>query len=271
MRFTPTGTEPTSRLQLAVLARLAVLGVALLVVANASEETVTIDISVRSAVDRPFQGWSKAPVKEHGKLYALIAMDEAPSQMKIVRPVDQAGLAQTLRDELTKRDFREITPGETPDILLTVIYGRGWLRNPYLDDVFMDESGVPPIVTFSGLPTNLMRQKGHRFETKLQAAQYEKLFIRVTAWQNPSLAPAPKPGRKPKPKELWKTTMIVADPDHVDLNGIYKELLAAGAAYFDRQIEEEEVFIPATIPEGSVIMGPLEFLDEEKPARPDQK
>jgi hypothetical protein len=54
---------------------------------------------------------------------------------------------------------------------------------------------------------------------------------------------------------MWTTLMNVDDPDHRDLNGIYKEMFAAGAPYFDRAVEEAEVDVYKPLPEGNVKVG----------------
>ncbi len=225
-----------------------------------------LEINVRSAVDRPFQGWRKAPLKEHGKLYHIVAITEAPSALKLVRPVDEAMLLNALREALAKRGFSEALDDTMPDIILTVLYGRGRLRNPYLDGVMMDEYGDPPIATLTGLSTtHLIRQRTHGYETKLQAAQQEKLFVRISAWAHPD-APPPesKKEKDKKPRRLWKTDMVVDDPANRDLNLFIKEMLAAGSAYFDREMDREEVSIRTDIPEGKVILGEMRFLEEEE-------
>ena len=147
--------------------------------------------------------------------------------------------------------------------MLTVLCGRGYLRNPYLDDVNMDETTNPPTLTYVGLPTSLMRQKTHRFEEKLQAAQSEKLFIRVTAWANPDTQPEPKPGKKKKPKLLWKTTIVTDDPANRDLNQFMEKMLAAGSEFFDRKITTEEVFITTDLPVGNVQLGDAKEVPED--------
>jgi hypothetical protein len=99
-----------------------------------------------------------------------------------------------------------------------------------------------------------MRQREAGYEAKVQAAQQEKLFIRVTAWKYPEIP-------KEKPAELWKTTMVVDDPDHRDLNQITRQMLAAGADYFDRTIKDGEVRVNSATPPGRVILGPTKILE----------
>lgn len=230
---------------------------------RANAEDLPLDIQVRSDVDRPFKGLGREKAKEHGKLYAVAYIKETPGTVDLARPVDEVVLLKHLRTELTKRGFREAATEEQPEIILTVHYGRGFLRNPYLDDVNIDETSNPPVLTYVGLPTSLMRQKTHRFEEKLQAAQFEKLFIRVTAWDNPSKQPEPKAGKKQKPKQLWKTTMITDDPAHRDLNQFVEKLLAAGSEFFDREIKSEEAFIRTDLPEGYVKIGDAKVVSDD--------
>jgi hypothetical protein len=215
---------------------------------------IPLDIGVRSSVDKPFGGFHRQPPPVHGKVYLIAAVKEAPSPLKLVKRVDERGVVKALRQELNSRGYREITKDQTPEIVLTVVYGRGWLRNPYLADVIVNEMTNPPTVTIiGGMPTQLLKEREVGFESKLQKAQFEKLFIRVTAWKYPS---APKE----KPQELWKTTMNIDDPDNRDLNEVYKAMLAAGAPYFDREIAQEEVDVLKPLPEGHVKVGTPEIV-----------
>lgn len=237
-----------------------------------NSQEITLDIDVRSAIDRPFEGWSKAKVKPNGKVYGIAAVTDASGAVPLVRPVKQGEVLKHLRAELDRRGFREINPDEKPEIILTVHYGRGFLRNPYLSDVIYNETSDPPVATIiGGVPTQLMRQKEHGFEERLQKANYEKLFIRVTAWAYQEPDAKDKKGRKAKPRYLWKTDMIVDDPANRDLNLFIKEMFAAGAPWFDREMEKEEVTVSTGIPEGQVIIGPLTFPDDEPGAKPARK
>jgi hypothetical protein len=225
---------------------------------------ITLDIDVRSTVDRPYQGLRKAPREEHGKLYAIVSLTDASGADPLIRPVKQNEMLKQLRQELARRGFREITPAEKPEIVLTVFYGRGYLRNPYLNDVVMNETSDPPTATILGaMPTQLMRQKEYGFEERLQKANFEKLFIRVTAWVYIEPGTKTPKGKKPKPRELWKTDMIVDDPAHRDLNLFIQEMFAAGSRYFDQEIEKEEVTVSTDLPEGRVTLGPLEFPEDD--------
>jgi len=240
--------------------------------AKRNRQEITLDIDVRSAIDRPFEGWSKAKVKPNGKIYGIAAVTDASGAVPLIRPVNQGEVLKHLRAELDRRGFREIKSDEKPEIVLTVHYGRGFLRNPYLSDVIYNETSDPPVATIiGGIPTQLMRQKEHGFEERLQKANYEKLFIRVTAWAYQEPGDKDKKGRPAKPRYLWKTDMIVDDPANRDLNLFIKEMFAAGAPWFDREMDKEEVTISTDIPEGKVILGPLSFPDDKPGAKPKRK
>lgn len=226
-----------------------------------------VEIGVRSAVDQRWQGVRKLGPIEHGKVYLIASLNEVPSAEKLVQPVDEAGLLVQLRQVLNSRGFRESVAGETPDVVLSLLYGRGHLRNPYLANIDGDISAdsIAPTPAESQWAATLdprlydKRQWGY-YEHKLMAAQKEKLFIRVTAWKFPG-------DRKEKPAELWKTTMVVDEPDQHDLNELYPKMLAAGGAFFDRHLKQEEVTIATPLKEGSVKLGPLNILEEGVPAK----
>lgn len=236
---------------------------------------ITLDVDVRSSVDRPFQGLRKAPLKANGKHYSIAALSLAPSVATLVRPVDEGRMLLLLRQELSKRGFREFAGGkEPPEIILTVIYGRGWLKNPYMSymtETPNSEFGSGNVVTISGADPHFLRSKEFRFEEKLQKANYEKLFIRVTAWKYPDPKLKDPKGKKSVPRELWKTDMILDDPDNRDLNQFIEEMFAAGSAFFDREMDKEEITVSSVIPEGRVILAPLEFPDETSSAKPSSK
>ena len=65
---------------------------------------------------------------------------------------------------------------------------------------------------------------------------------------------------KTRPKMLWKTVMVVDDPDHRDLNRIAAAMLAAGAPYFDKEIREPEATVFKPIPDGRVNIGTPEVI-----------
>jgi hypothetical protein len=56
---------------------------------------------------------------------------------------------------------------------------------------------------------------------------------------------------------------VADDPAHLDLNLVTREMLAAGAGYFDRQIDQEEVQINSETLEGRVILSPLQVLETD--------
>jgi len=243
--------------------RLSPLSVLLLVLATglssrgaepAADPAAAIDIDVRASVDERWSGIHKGGAIEHGKIYGIASIKEVPATSKLLKPVNEARLVQELRAQLNAWGFTEITPKQKPDVVLTVLYGRGWLRNPYLKGTILNEdSDIVPVATIL-LPDQAMRQREAGYEAKVQAAQQEKLFIRVTAWKYPE---APQE----KPSELWKTTMVVDDPDHRDLNQVTMQMLAAGADYFDRVIKDGEVRVNSATPPGRVIVGPTKILE----------
>lgn len=55
--------------------------------------------------------------------------------------------------------------------------------------------------------------------------------------------------------------MLVDDPDHRDLNDVTKEMLAAGAEYFDRIIKDGEVQVNSASPPGRVMLGPMKIIE----------
>lgn len=245
------------------------IGSALAVIATAREpaepsEPLPLNIQVRAEVDRPFTRWGREEVKEHSKVYDIAVIEETQGDIPLVRPIDKTVVLTHLQKELAKRGFRPIAPGEAPGIILTVHCGRGYLRNPYLKGVHMDETTDPPTASIVGLQTHLINSRTAFHEQRLQEAQSEKLFIRVTAWANPDTLPEPKPGKRKKPKLLWKTTMVTDDPANRDLNLFVEKLLAAGSEFFDRDVEDPEVFIQTDLPEGFVKYGDMKVVDDDK-------
>lgn len=225
---------------------------------RAEETAQSVEISVRSSVDERWQGFRKLGPIEHGKVYAIVSISEAPSPVKLVRPVKEGRLVRQLREALNSRGFTEIVAGQKPDVLLTVVYGRGYLRNPYLAGAMVDEISEGVTKSTIILPTQLILQRQAGYEEKIQEAQLEKLFICVSAWKYPE-------SEDEKPASLWKTTMIVGGPHQYDLNQFTGAMLAAGADYFDRVINKEEVQIKTPVPEGSVTIGPLKVIDDDVP------
>lgn len=222
---------------------------------RAADATDSVNIDVRASVDERWEGVHKRGAIEHGKVFGIASIKEVPAGSKLVRPVDETKLVGLLRTELGRRGFTEMGATQKPDIVLTVLYGRGWLRNPYLQDAILNENADgAPTASITSLK-QAFRQREPDFEAKMQAAQQEKLFIRISAWKYPE-----QPGEKPV--EYWKTTMVVDDPDHRDLNQLMQEMLAAGSGYFDRIIKEE-VRVNRDVPAGKVIFGRTEIIETD--------
>ena len=62
---------------------------------------------------------------------------------------------------------------------------------------------------------------------------------------------------------LWKTIMVVDDPDHRDLNEVAATMLHAGAPMFDKLTKQKEVFVNTTLPEGHIKLGTPEVVGSE--------
>jgi hypothetical protein len=120
------------------------------------------------------------------------------------------------------------------------------------------QDSAPLTQTITGAsPMQLFDEKTPGYEAKLQKAGYEKLFIRITAWEYP-------PTPKSKPKMLWKTIMVVDDPDHRDLNKVASAMLAAGGPWFDKLHRKPEVEVRKPLPEGRVNVGVPEVKEPAK-------
>lgn len=240
----------------------------------AAEGENTFPINVRAVVDRPFKGFGVEPLHEHGKSYAIVSIKQIDNPTnRLARPVNEFALLKNLRHVLATHGFREAPANTRPEIILTVLYGRGWLRNPYLDDSMIDElsggidgisAGGARVVTIVGIPKNVIRHKEPGYEEKVQRADGEKLILNLTAWQPPE--PRKAGAKKVKPRQLWHTTINTDDADQ-DLNELMEKMLAAGAAYFDREIEQEEVSIPSTLPEGRVNVGTPTVVEPNPPRK----
>jgi hypothetical protein len=214
-------------------------------------------ITVRSSVEQAYTRFSKEPLHEHGKSYAIIAMDQV-KDIPLVKPANEGEILAQLRTVLSAYGFHEITPGTNPEIVLTVLYGRSHLRNPYLDKTIeIDGAGFGGVRVVSASVDQLVRERSTPgYAEKTISADAEKLFIAVTAWKFPSTA-------KEKPEQLWRTLMLTDDPDQ-DLNQLSKKMLAAGAGYFDHPMAAEEVTIPSSVAEGHVILGTPTIVDPKK-------
>jgi len=115
------------------------------------------------------------------------------------------------------------------------------------------QDSAPPGQTIVGDIGQLYDDKEFGHEANLQKASFEKLFIRVTAWETPKSADK-------KPRMLWKTIMVVDDPDHRDLNEVAATMLHAGAPMFDKLQKTKEVLVNTTLPDGTVNVGTPEVV-----------
>jgi hypothetical protein len=195
----------------------------------------------------------------HAKIYGVVAVSQVKSALKLVKPVDANAMLAILHRELSANGFRQCAKGSKPDILLTVSYGRGYLRNPYTRDQGALQHSVDGIPTqeITGDIQQLMDEKQAGFMAKSIKASYEKLFIRVTAFAYPS-NPADKP------KMLWKTIIVADDPDNRDLNSLAETMLKAGAPLFDKEVADKEIDLYKPLPNGRVDVGTPEVVPEPK-------
>ena len=214
----------------------------------------------------------------HSKIYGILSVEEIKSAYRLVKPVDEAMILQVLSGEMNKNGFKLYAPGQKPDVIITASYGRGELENPYVRDggetggdnragVFLqaihagggvsNDSGATTSVITGAFAQQLIDEKTPGYQAKLQKASYEKLFLRVTGWAYPTHS-------KAKPRMLWKTIMVVDDPDHRDLNTIAAKMLEAGAPFFDREIRDPEMNILKPVPDGRVNVGAPEVVDAKK-------
>ena len=267
--------KPLNPNPILLLSRLLLTIAALAGAGPAARAQEQLDVGVRSTVvDKPF-GRVKSQLqaaKPHGKIYGIVLVKQVKSQDKLVKPVDESAILQLLSTELNTHGYTLVAPGQDPEIVLTVYYGRGFLSNPYQIEGGRTETNAlsssvtssggqtlgAPSIAITGIPTQLFKEKGNGYEAKLQKAGFEKLYIRVAAWAYPS-----KP--KERARQLWNTTMVVDDPDHRDLNGVMEKMLKAGVAYFDHDITEPEVDVYEALPEGHVNVGAPEVVPAKKP------
>jgi hypothetical protein len=246
--FTPTPMKKILSLGLALVAASASL------IAQVTE----LNVGVRSNSE----GWpdvTKAAAaaraeKTRSQTYAILSVSQAEAENgdKLVKPVDAMAVALELERQLLLQGFIKTAPKTKPEVLITGEYGRGFLPNPY-QTAFrnpgdMEVEGLQTVNISGADMGQLMRQKENGYEAKLQKAGYEKLYLRVRAWKYPT-----KPGRTPDP--LWTTVMVVDDPDHRDLNVVFKDMLASGAAYFGRGTDKPEVDVFKPLPDGRVDIG----------------
>ncbi len=268
-------------------------GAAMGFAAGVRAQVNALEVGVRTKVVDRQHIWTRtdkaAPgTGGHGKVYGILAVAEIKSPYELVRPVDEGMILQTLSAEMNKNGFQLYRPGQKPDILITASYGRGELQNPYIRDAgetgadpragaylsdfavterqtatagvktahtgLANDSGAATTVIAGAFLQQLVDEKSFGYEAKLQRASTEKLYIRVTAWAYPA-------GRKAKTRMLWKTIMVVDDPDNRDLNDVAAKMLEAGAPLFDREVQEPEVSVFKEVPTGHVTVGGPEVVD----------
>jgi hypothetical protein len=243
--------------------RLLLIALFLALAARAQQNTGGLDVAVRSGIDQaekdrrdhdPAYGADSA---KRRRLFFLARVQEEKNDERLAQPVDAAALAKELTRQLEAHGFRRVQPGQKPEIIITVKYGRGFLSNPYSDldgDKFITSLSDSDVLVAHHLLT------GGRLEERHQWAAQPKLIIQVRAWAYP-----PPADPKQKIPLLWVTTMHVDDPDHRDLNEIAPQLLATGAAFFDRPIaREREVVINRPLREGQVKVGTPEVVADPK-------
>jgi len=242
----------------------AAVGAGLIAVAARAQDN-QLEVDVRPNItdkEAIYAHTTKSPDEGgHSKIYGILSVQEVKAEQRLVKPVNENEIMELLSAEMNKNGFRLYAPGTKPEIVLTVSYGRGLLQNPY----FYGTSGVsgasnPPgaggdysTSTIEGaFAVQLIDEKTPGYQSKLQKASFEKLYIRVAAWTYPTA--------KAKSKMLWKTTMVVDDPDHRDLNAIAQKMLEAGVPFFDRQIRDKEATIYKPLPDGHVNVGAPEVV-----------
>jgi len=246
------------------------------VAAMARDEPVNpLVIEVRAVVavqPKPSNLPGMAPMPAgHGKKYGILSVQLVDSENDLVTPVDEEALTTLLMRELDAHGFRQVSPGESAEILLTVHYGRGWLANPFkstsqthlgMTNVTANQPASSPKVILSQEvvdftpPAADVKFTGR--EAMAQKASYEKLYVRVTAWEFPRDLTA-------RAHMLWKTTIFTDDPDHRDLNALLPSMLAAGVHYFGRATEPQGVEISRPVPEGHVEVGTPQVVDAPAP------
>lgn len=242
-----------------LLLRLFALALLLAPVVQAQQDGM--EIGVRSGVDRRENKKRKRNLAyaldttKHQNLYLLASVMPHPSIGPLINEVNALAIAKELNVQLEAHGFHQVEPGQPPQIVITVEYGRGYLSNPYNDN---DDGKMRNNLTNSE-PMHPWPVHEIFFslaeKMKSDEADEEKLIIEVRAWKYP-----PPPDPKDEPELLWMTSMAVNDPDHRDLNEIYKKMLAAGAPHFDKTIDREhEVRV---IPEGHVKVGTPEVVKD---------
>ena len=221
-----------------------------------------LDITVRAGIDlaekhRRDHDKEYAANPTRGRIYFLARIMEEKGETKLVKPVDAIALAKLLNKQLEAAGFHAALPGQKPEIVITVKYGKGYLNNPYSNQD--GDHQITPLSNSDRVEYFQTHEKFVGYYERLVAGWQEKLVIQVRAWAYP-----PPPDPKQKEELLWATTMIVDDPDHRDLNLVADQMLAKGAAYFDRHVEKEsEVVIHTAMLDGHVNVGPPEVVPKD--------
>ena len=235
-----------------------------------------LEVGVRSTVlARPAATAVKTDpeVAEYGKIYGILAVQPMESEETLVKPVDARKLMALVCHGLNTHGFRQVEKGQKPEIIITVQYGRGWLPNPYLKDTRNAQTAVGysslvagtgdwqeavAVQDIAGVTEQLMDERAPGHEANIQKATYEKLYIRVVAWQYPN-------DPNVKARVIWKTMMVTDDPAHRDLNAVAAQMVAAGAPYFDQDVRQGEVDVAAPLPEGHVNVGTPQVVEPASP------
>jgi len=254
------------------LCHIVAISLLLSLAARAQQYAPELDVGVRTQLDRnkKLPNGNKAhtlqDAPEHGKIYAILMVQPTNSVRKLIEPVNAAAIQSELVRQLEAHGYHHVQPNQKPEIILTVIYGRSWLPNPYFvsttdvdnmgPELQQDPSSDAILSVEISDPAIAARLMQTGIESKATKASYEKLFILVRAFKYP-----PPVDPKQKPEVLWVTTMYVDDPDHRDLNTTYKLMLEAGAPYFDKEINTEEVDVIKPLPEGHVKVGTPEVVE----------
>jgi len=236
------------------------------VTAMGADPAIPLVVGVRSSVQVR---------AEQNEVYFIRSVQQISGMEKIQPPADVEALLGLVRQQLNAAGFRPIAPGLRPDIVLTVEYGRDWLENPYLAGTGAINAGtssaVPatggglglshtPQQNVTGTTVQLLNQIGPGMEARLQKAQYEKLYLKITAWQYQADPQA-------RMRRLWIATMVVDDPN-LDLNAVAATMLAAGVPYFGQPLEEAEVEVRQPMPAGHVVVGRPQVVDAPTPPVP---
>ena len=236
-------------------------------------QTENMEVGIRSGIDK-----AEKTKRDHDAAYAqdeskrlrrylLASVKAVDTGEKLVKPVDARAIAAQLNHVLQQQGFRPVGKDEKPEIVITALYGRGMLINPYLDPDTLPAGdyrrGIRAPSNLSNtvpVTSALDHASFVGLRDKTAALNYEKVAIQVSAWKYP-----PPPDPKKKPLVLWVTTMYSDDADHRDLNLISAKLLESAAPYFDKHIDrEKEVKLWTPVPNGKVNVGTPEVVPETR-------